>query len=734
MIKRELAELATYTVDEECETLPLACLRKVYLEKTSEIIYINKGKKLYGIVCMGEVLYGNKQNTLVKINKHFRSLNGFNLIKACEFFERRTDINKIPVVNEEGELIGDYSRWDMLYVEQNQIRLMQKKTVKRVLGNYEKIYVIQPSEKTHPDYLRLLKYLTQFEIDYSVLKKEELYENMRGYNVICIFLDEDERRGMQCLCGIEPRAYDPGGYNRFRFDISVSEWCKARLTTYENLLRQIEEEEKLERLGLEGSVDLAYERLDYKATVLLSALQARGSKCFFLYLDERKKTEYGKWFSHEVAKRVKSIPLKQEERMWPEGAEREAFFGELYQLKDYRDGVAQTEIYDANFSFAYKRNITGKYFNAIEGKRATCFQPDQYIGTIYLMGLCGMIGMYVEDQHTIASYLQKKLLEKGYLYRVENYASNLRYDADIDIKLEEIGECSENDIVIYMSSIGEGVGMKGISFEKIFEKHHAPVQWVTDGYGHCNYQANQIVAENIFEMIETDLVKNNADGNILAEGKSIDICDIMSRYVQREYLNRYFLGFDGSKYETVGAIVMSANPFNKGHRYLIEEAKRQVEFLVIFLREEEMLFSFEERFKMLMEGIQDIENIMVVPSGKFILSRNKFQVYYSKKVTVLNAEYDINVFADYIAKPLNITHRFAGEKSKDNITRTYNNIMKEILPQKKISFVEIPKMQIDGVTVSTVEVHKYLKKENYDYAWRFLPQTTKNYLRHQLAI
>ena len=738
MIKRDISQLATYSIEEDRETIPFKYLRRIYLEKTSEIIYVIKGKQLYGIICMGEVLYGHKQNEEVKINKSFYSLQGYNVIKAHEFFRSRTDINKIPVINEQGELLGDYSRWDMLYVERNREQLMRKEAVKKVLEPYEAIYVIEPVEHKQSDYLWLLEYLKQFEINYMVLDKEELQKKL-GEKIICIFLDEDERRGTQCFLGIEPKVYDQRGYNRFRFDRSVSTWCKARTTTYETLLFQIAEEIKLNRLGIKNPAYLSYERLDDKATVLLSALQQKGVKCFCIYMDEMETTEYGKKFLREVEERIKNITLEPEERMWPNVSEKEAFYDKLWKREDYRKGIAQREIYSANYSFGYKKNVTGRFFNAVEGKRVTCFQPDKYVGTVYLMGLCTVVGLYVEDQHTITSYLQKKLLENGYFYRVENYGSMLRYDADIESKLEEIGMYSKNDIVIYMSSEVMAVGVEGVSLEKIFEKNQIPAKWVTDAYGHCNYHANQVIAESILQMIENHLVGDIADDGNGTIALSHDIHRIMQRYVKNEYLDRYFASFESTNYETIGAIIMNCNPFSKGHHFLIEWAAKQVDVLIVFVVEEDAsMFPFEERFKMVKDGISDIENVMVVPSGRFVLSRNNFQQYFTKaedEITALNAEYDITVFAEYIAKPLHITHRFAGEEPEDSVTNIYNDTMRKILPQKGISFVEIPRIETgEGEIISASKVRKYLKEEDYGSAWTLLPETTKRHLKRQIDI
>lgn len=56
MIKRDISQLAIYSIEQERETVPFEMLRDLYLNKTSDIVYIVKNKKLYGIICMNEVL------------------------------------------------------------------------------------------------------------------------------------------------------------------------------------------------------------------------------------------------------------------------------------------------------------------------------------------------------------------------------------------------------------------------------------------------------------------------------------------------------------------------------------------------------------------------------------------------------------------------------------------------------------------------------------------------------
>ena len=359
----------------------------------------------------------------------------------------------------------------------------------------------------------------------------------------------------------------------------------------------------------------------------------------------------------------------------------------------------------------------------------------EYIGTIYLVGVCVISGAYVEDQYTIASCLQKSLLEKGYPYRVENYGMEVRFD--VENRLEEIGRYGINDVVVFHSWEGEVFNVPDISLEKIFEMNQVPYGWVKDAYGHCNHKASQLIADSLFDMIEPNLA-HNRDPEDNDKEIRIDFHDIMRTYVQKRYLNLIFSDFCSRKFSSIGAIVMEGSLFNLGHHYLIEQAKQQVDCLVVFVLEEDtFLFPFEERLQLIKKGTEDMANVMIVPSGEFILSRNNFPEYYSQKQdarTSVNAEYDTNVFADYIAGPLCITHRFAGAEPKGRIKKVYYEAMRRILPQKGVSFVEIPRMMVDGEIVSTSLVQEYLECEEYDKAFRLVPESTKQYLMKQFNV
>lgn len=56
MVKRDMSQLAIYSIEQETETVPFEKLHDIYINKTSEIVYIVKDKKIYGIICMNDVL------------------------------------------------------------------------------------------------------------------------------------------------------------------------------------------------------------------------------------------------------------------------------------------------------------------------------------------------------------------------------------------------------------------------------------------------------------------------------------------------------------------------------------------------------------------------------------------------------------------------------------------------------------------------------------------------------
>ena len=198
-----------------------------------------------------------------------------------------------------------------------------------------------------------------------------------------------------------------------------------------------------------------------------------------------------------------------------------------------------------------------------------------------------------------------------------------------------------------------------------------------------------------------------------------------------EYCNKVSK-FQGNN---VGAIVMNCNPLTYGHKYLIEYAASQVECLYIFVvQEDKSEIPFEERFEMVRACTAQNPNIVVLPSGQYVISAFTFPDYFTKEMfkpeMTLDTSKDVIIFGKYIAPALNIKVRFAGEEPTDIVTAQYNDSMGRILPQYGIQFVEIPRLEKRGIgIISAKKVREAIKNGDWEQVKELVPETTYRILK-----
>ncbi|HDC4404219.1 TPA: [citrate (pro-3S)-lyase] ligase [Enterobacter cloacae] len=191
---------------------------------------------------------------------------------------------------------------------------------------------------------------------------------------------------------------------------------------------------------------------------------------------------------------------------------------------------------------------------------------------------------------------------------------------------------------------------------------------------------------------------------------------------------------------TIGAIVMNANPFTLGHQYLIEHAASRCDHLHVFVVQEDLsAFSFKERFAMVRDGSRHIPNVTVHPGSAYIISRGTFPGYFLKDKQVIDKVYaaiDLLLFRNYIAPALSIHHRFVGTEPFCPLTAEYNRAMHRWLEDEtsaapRICVHEIER-KTDGfnVPVSASAVRRLLKENNIAAASRMVPATTRAFLNN----
>ncbi|MDR3515381.1 MAG: [citrate (pro-3S)-lyase] ligase [Azospirillaceae bacterium] len=170
--------------------------------------------------------------------------------------------------------------------------------------------------------------------------------------------------------------------------------------------------------------------------------------------------------------------------------------------------------------------------------------------------------------------------------------------------------------------------------------------------------------------------------------------------------------------KVIGSVVMNANPFTRGHRYLVECAAAACDWLHVFVvAEDASLFSYRDRFALVESGIRDIPRVTLHHGSEYTVSRATFSAYFFKDKGIVGdccTAIDLLIFRNYIAPALGITHRFVGTEPFCPTTHKYNADMQhwlreDVTSAPPIAVVEIRRCVHDAVPISASEVRRLLQ-------------------------
>lgn len=182
-----------------------------------------------------------------------------------------------------------------------------------------------------------------------------------------------------------------------------------------------------------------------------------------------------------------------------------------------------------------------------------------------------------------------------------------------------------------------------------------------------------------------------------------------------------------------GVVVMNCNPFTLGHRYLIEQAAKQVERLfVMVVREDCSLFAYAERKAMVEQGVAHLENVTVIDGSEYAISQATFPTYFLKRLddaADTQMLLDLDLFRRHIAPALGATVRFVGTEPTDRLTRRYNQLMHEVLADVR----ETARLEKKGNVVSASRVRKAMEQGDMSTIRQLVPPTTLPYIIAHLA-
>ena len=556
MIYTKYSKLNVIKFKSHVDTVSFQVLRHAIQKNPSNVIYCEAEGKIYGIISGGDIERDYfAGRDYVTINKNFTWLYPNESMKAREIFHEKANINVIPVINKEGVLLGDYKRWDKLNL---------KRMIRGGFCSSKNIYLIRPcgvfqeKQKIYYDFKTFLQSagVTVYSINWNeILNSVDQAEEV-------FVVDWDEYWAVNSFLVLSDKVDMSHKIKTFEQFLKHSWMCEY--------LHSINESVPVLNLVFRETADSRLLPANFRNKTMDRNLEIDNSKVQKEFLCELYTPEYAEQIMHLPVSVTADISGK---------------------LKDCKS----------------------KYYNVTNGERHTAGQPEWYVKTVYFIGPCFVYGHFVEDKYTIESFLQKRINDAGYDVRVTNCGSlfYFRRIENILPRIEELPLQRGDIVILYLDDLSIP-GISELNLMDALGGSNVEAGWVLDNAWHCNHKVNEIYAEAIFHALE-DALSAKAESHKEKSGEEIDV-------VKKVYIDRYFADYSPEAYKKIGSIVMNCNPFTYGHRYLIEQALALVEFLIIFVVEEDAsLFSFEERFSMVCEGTKDLNHVMVVPSGPFIV-------------------------------------------------------------------------------------------------------------------
>lgn len=346
---------------------------------------------------------------------------------------------------------------------------------------------------------------------------------------------------------------------------------------------------------------------------------------------------------------------------------------------------------------------------------------------------------YCKEKNIRFNYLNlPTLLEMSNLSEVEQNMKKIFNTTEFinyDLKQMKISKKIIEDICI-------NAGVHFYDFAKEFQERSKYGQ-VFINLHHYGMHGSRLIADHLFQIIMVDnlLTKineteihqrinkiNDSFEKKINEYKTVEQLQHYIEDIKKKIIN---MKVDTN---TIGAIVMNANPYTLGHDSLVRCALNTVDFLIVFVvSEDKSYFSFKDRYKMVFDNLLEEKRCLVVPSGDFCISSITFPEYFKKEKLQdeqISTLEDLKIFAEEIAPNLNIKIRFIGKEPTDNITNQYNRDMKLYLPTKGIQVMEIERTSNDdNEIISATKVRKLYQTNQMIKIKKYVPERTYQHLQ-----
>ncbi len=225
-----------------------------------------------------------------------------------------------------------------------------------------------------------------------------------------------------------------------------------------------------------------------------------------------------------------------------------------------------------------------------------------------------------------------------------------------------------------------------------------------------------------------------------------------------EYLNRIGEGLEGLKSweeetkksidipEQSSCLIFNANPFTIGHRYLAEIASKRSRKVIVFVIQGKpesggrgnhentgLEFPFDDRIELVKKGLLDLENVVVLPSGPYLISRDDFpKGFLSESLGAVpaHAKLDSMVFC-HVCKALGIQSAFAGDEPRDELSEIHLNALRQACRDSGIALRVAERKRLGDKYISSSMIRDALSKGRKEEVAQLAPPHVLEYLNQR---
>ena len=191
-------------------------------------------------------------------------------------------------------------------------------------------------------------------------------------------------------------------------------------------------------------------------------------------------------------------------------------------------------------------------------------------------------------------------------------------------------------------------------------------------------------------------------------------------------------------------VVINANPFTNGHRYLVEVAAQRCEELLVFVTQGRpesggqgnhentgIVFSFQDRKEMTIKGLEGLKNVKILPSGPYLISRDDFPAgFLSERMGTVSAHaiLDSMVFC-HVCKSIGATLAFAGDEPRDELSEIHLNALRRQCLEERIVLRVVERKRLGEKYISSALVRQAMQDKDWEMVKSLVPKGVLEIMR-----